>query len=155
MLRMVAAGADDHALQKHCKEKLGFHVSVRALCDWRNAQLEARGVAALKAAAPKIELVVDQEIDELLKFKGFCLDTALRIWKQLPAKEKYTARNAFKFLVAYQRAQAQVFILHGLSEAAKAGQTMENIGDKINERLERLSAALTTADEDTQPPRDE
>ena len=48
MLRMVAAGADDHALQKHCKEKLGFHVSVRALCDWRNAQLEARGVAASK-----------------------------------------------------------------------------------------------------------
>jgi len=151
LIEMYTTGTSHEELSKHLKVKHGLSMTRRLVADWMRDQMEARSIASMRAVGPKVELVMGKEVDELLRFKGFCLDTALEIWRNLPEAQKNTAKNAFKFLEAYQKATAQVFVLHGIAEASKAGQTMDEISHKLNEKFDRLTQAVDAISEDPQP----
>lgn len=149
--RYKVDGMTGDELVKYLKVKHGITMSRRLVGEVIRQQMEARSIASIRAIGPKLELVMDDQIDKLLKFQNFCLDNALEIWRNLPDRERNTAKNAFKFFEGFQKSQAQTFIVNGMSEAAKAGQTMDDISHKLDKKLEKLMEAVNSTDEDTQP----
>jgi len=165
LLTMDSTGATSAMMCRHLFTAHGIRMSPATLNRWRADQRDIKSIASLRAISPRIELVMSNEVDELLKFKDFCFNTFVEVWKRLPDTEKYNQKTALKFLDAYQKAQAQVMVLHGLEAAARAGQTLDDATAALNEKLARYVTATNTAidatftpdttDEDMEPQGDE
>lgn len=163
LMGLYAQGYTDAELIKWLKNHHGIPMSVRGMNAYRQRQFEARSIASMRAVGPKVELVMGDEIDKLLRFKTFLEDNVMDIWRNIPKEHLHNPKVLLKFIDAYQKAQNQILMLHGIDLTTKAGVKMEDIQSRIAERLERLAEGPTESptespieatNEDTQPDRE-
>jgi len=148
-------GYDDDELIKHLKVKHNITMGRRTIGEWRQKQKQARSIASMRAVGPKVELVMGDQIDKLLKFQSFLEDQFLETWRRLPDSEKHNGKTLFKYADNLQKVNAQIFMVHGLHIVAKAGTTMDDISHKFDEKFDKVLKAVNSTDEDTQPEGDE
>lgn len=138
LMNLYAQGYTADELIKWLKNHHGITMSVRGMNAYRQRQYEARSIASMRAVGPKIELVMGDEIDKLLRFRTFCEDQFMEIWRNLPERERNSSKTMFKFMEGMQKAQAQIFMVGGLNIVAKAGTTMDVLTQQWNDKLDRL-----------------